>query len=695
MHGGLKSCGLLLLVTALSLAVPAPAMPQTTVVFNVAGTEAGDVAIRGGQYASVNYEGQILVTRASSTADYVRRILLKFDTANRIPANALIQSATLTLTVRGGNSATRQLSAYYLTQPFETTVTTWQRRQSSTNWTTAGGTLGAKYAEATVTGSPGSRVTFDLTRLVQDAVDGRLASSWTRVAILDPGGSTGDSYREFHPLEASDPAVRPTLTVVYGSTARGTSDGSTSGTATGTTSLTQSSTTGSTSSALPSGWSTGDVGSVAAAGSVVHSGGQYTVTGSGRDIWDTADGFRFVSRSLTGDGEIVARVESLQHVHDWTKGGVMMRESLHANSRQAFMLVSAGKGYAFQRRTATGGLSTHTSGGSGKAPRFVRLTRTGNTFRAYHSADGVSWTLVGSDTISMASTIHVGLAVVSKVDGTLATGTFTHVAVTAGTVEATTPVSSTTVGALRVLHWNIHHGVGTDGRYDIDRLATWMASFSPDIISLNEVEKNVSSWGNEDQPARFASLLRQKTGHTWYYHFAQRSGSWSSNGQGNLVLSRFPLTHTARLALSCNRSVALAGVVVNGRAVNVISTHLDDSSSSCRTTQTNELLAWFRNFPEQRIIAGDWNAQAGDSQVTTVTNTYIDAWAKAVADGTATCYDGNTRFGATRNTRIDYIFYSKQATSLALRSARVYDTRGSGGYMPSDHKPLLVTFEVR
>jgi hypothetical protein len=180
---------------------------------------------------------------------------------------------------------------------------------------------------------------------------------------------------------------------------------------------------------LPSGWATSDIGAVGAAGSATGSGESFTVSGAGADIWDTHDAFRFAYLPLTGDGSIVARVASVQYVADWTKAGVMMRASLSAGSAQAMMIVSANKGLAFQRRVTTGGLSTHTSGGAGTAPYFVRLSRSGNVFTASKSTDGTTWATVGSDTISMPSTIYAGLAVSSHVSGVVATASFSNVSV--------------------------------------------------------------------------------------------------------------------------------------------------------------------------------------------------------------------------------------------------------------------------
>jgi len=73
---------------------------------------------------------------------------------------------------------------------------------------------------------------------------------------------------------------------------------------------------------------------------------------------------------------------------------------------------------------------------------------------------------------------------------------------------------------------------------------------------------------------------------------------------------------------------------------------------------------------------------------------YVDAWKAAKALGTAVNFDGNAD-GATRNSRIDYVFSSQGASMLTLKSAQVFDTRNASGVSPSDHKPLLVIYDVR
>jgi hypothetical protein len=180
-------------------------------------------------------------------------------------------------------------------------------------------------------------------------------------------------------------------------------------------------------SGIPKPWASQDIGAVAAAGSSSYSVGNWTVVGSGADIWGTADEFRFVHQTASGDCEVIARVSGVQNTDPWAKAGVMIRESLAAGSTHAYMALTPGNGLAFQRRTATNGASETTAGGAATAPRWVRVTRVGSTFTGYSSTDGLTWTTVGSATITMGTTAYIGLAVTSHLDGTLNSSTFDNV----------------------------------------------------------------------------------------------------------------------------------------------------------------------------------------------------------------------------------------------------------------------------
>lgn len=185
---------------------------------------------------------------------------------------------------------------------------------------------------------------------------------------------------------------------------------------------------------LPAGFLSQDVGSVGIAGTVSHSGGVFTVGGAGVDIWDYADQFKFVYTVLSGDGEVVARVRSIQNTDPWAKAGVMIRGTLLTDSPYAMAMLSAGNGTGFQRRLGAGQSSLFTFGPSAVAPTFVKVVRQGNTLRGYHSVDGASWTLMGSDTVVMGSAVYAGLAVTSHNPAALMTATFDQVGVTSSTI---------------------------------------------------------------------------------------------------------------------------------------------------------------------------------------------------------------------------------------------------------------------
>jgi regulation of enolase protein 1 (concanavalin A-like superfamily) len=179
------------------------------------------------------------------------------------------------------------------------------------------------------------------------------------------------------------------------------------------------------------GWSNRDIGAVGVAGRASIGGSSISVSGSGADIWGTSDQFHYVYQPLAGDGTVTARVATIPNSHVWVKAGVMIRGSLAADAAQAMMLVTPGgtKGLAFQRRVSAGAISTHTSGGAGTAPAWVRLVRSGNTITASRSSDGVTWTVVGSDTFALGNMVYVGLAVTSHDNTVVATATFDNVGV--------------------------------------------------------------------------------------------------------------------------------------------------------------------------------------------------------------------------------------------------------------------------
>ncbi len=111
----------------------------------------------------------------------------------------------------------------------------------------------------------------------------------------------------------------------------------------------------------------------------------------------------------------------------------MIRADGAADARHAMMVLTGSNGTAFQRRVQTGGVSHHTGGPMGGAPTWVRLRREGDRFTAFQSNDGVAWTLVGSATIPMGTTVRIGLAVTGHTDAASCSAAFDQVSVIATT----------------------------------------------------------------------------------------------------------------------------------------------------------------------------------------------------------------------------------------------------------------------
>ncbi|MCG8698318.1 MAG: fibronectin type III domain-containing protein [Bacteroidales bacterium] len=181
--------------------------------------------------------------------------------------------------------------------------------------------------------------------------------------------------------------------------------------------------------ALPSPWVNEDIGNPQSSGNAAYSSGVFTINGGGSDIWGTTDQFHFVYQTLAGDGEIVAKVESMTNTNGWAKAGVMIRSSLTHNASHGMVIRTPGGLSAYQRRASNGGSSTN-SQISSAANKWVKLVRTGDVLTAYTSGDGVDWQLIDTETIAMSSEVYVGLVVTSHNGASLCTALMSNVSVT-------------------------------------------------------------------------------------------------------------------------------------------------------------------------------------------------------------------------------------------------------------------------
>ncbi len=227
-----------------------------------------------------------------------------------------------------------------------------------------------------------------------------------------------------------------------------------------------------------------------AAGFTDNGDGTYFMSSSGTDIWNASDQFRFAYKTLTGDGSMVARVDSIANTNVWAKAGVMIRQTTDAGSAYAIVAItaggaSAGNGASFQYRAAANGAAADNSDNTGAvvaSPYWVKVTRAGSNFTAYISPDGKTWTQLGTvQAIPMSASVLIGLAACSH-DATLTTtATFSNVSMT-GTVSGSW--QSLAIGM----------AMPTNGAAPLYLTVTDKAGKTKTVVNPNAAASNVTAW---------------------------------------------------------------------------------------------------------------------------------------------------------------------------------------------------------
>src|SRR5215470_16627119 len=153
----------------------------------------------------------------------------------------------------------------------------------------------------------------------------------------------------------------------------------------------------------------------------------YVPHGPGGEI--VTDSFSFVRQPLTGNGSITARVTALTGEHAdlsagpaqvgsdtmvpglaaWGKAGIIIKQSTHQGSAYAAMMVTGSNGVRMQY-DYTGDIAGMPGSVSAAHPRWLRLTRSGDTITGYESADGTHWAQAGTVQLAgLPSTVQVGM----------------------------------------------------------------------------------------------------------------------------------------------------------------------------------------------------------------------------------------------------------------------------------------------
>jgi hypothetical protein len=155
----------------------------------------------------------------------------------------------------------------------------------------------------------------------------------------------------------------------------------------------------------------------------------------GTDIWDTGDQFRYAYKSLTGDGSMIARVDSLDNSPStWAKAGVMIRQGTGTGSQHSMMCMTGGdgNGASWQGRVSAGLASVNADATAPVAlPYWVKIERTGNTLTGFLSADGEIWEQLGDPReIQMDDPVLIGLALTSHLATQATSAQFSNVSFT-------------------------------------------------------------------------------------------------------------------------------------------------------------------------------------------------------------------------------------------------------------------------
>ncbi len=194
----------------------------------------------------------------------------------------------------------------------------------------------------------------------------------------------------------------------------------------------------SSSAGLPLPFTNRDIGSVGKCGFAEYDGETFRIEAEGRDIGGEADEFHYAYAPMRGEGTITARIV-LPLSSQWSKLGVMMRESLEPGSRHASVLLLPQWSGGLVARSETDG-ETAIDGARELGepfvirtrlmkPHWVRLIRFRNEFTGYISSDGDRWRRLGTKKINMSGTFYVGLAGCSKLDAVTTTVTFDRVSI--------------------------------------------------------------------------------------------------------------------------------------------------------------------------------------------------------------------------------------------------------------------------
>ncbi len=235
------------------------------------------------------------------------------------------------------------------------------------------------------------------------------------------------------------------------------------------------------------------------------------------------------------------------------------------------------------------------------------------------------------------------------------------------------------VTRLRVLSYNIHHGEGVDGKLDLERIAAVIRGAEPDLVALQEVDRNTARTKHVDQPRQLGRL----TGMPVVFG---RNIPYEGGEYGNAVLSRRPIKRHENHPLPSLGPGERRGVLeveielADRRPLLFFVTHLDhrmaDRERIASAKAINEQVS--KSNTSLAILAGDLN----DFPQSETLRIFGRAWRVPQEQPLPTVPADQPR------RQIDFILVRPQ------QGWKVADVRVLDEPVASDHRPLLATFEL-
>jgi len=234
---------------------------------------------------------------------------------------------------------------------------------------------------------------------------------------------------------------------------------------------------------------------------------------------------------------------------------------------------------------------------------------------------------------------------------------------------------------LRVMTYNIHVGIGMDKKLDLERIARVIKEQRPDLVGLQEVDRGVQRTQRIDEIVELAKLTRMN--YDFAFNLRYQGGQY-----GVAILSRFPIISTDHRLYQNLREAERRGfirgeMIIEGRSVNFVTTHLDYQYDDGRLFETQQLLAALKDVKPPLIVVGDFNDSPAGQSYQLMRKQFGDAWAESrpADDGFSYPTDKPAK-------RIDYIFF-RATDRVRTRRAWIVQTQAS------DHLPVVADLEVR